>query len=1427
MGIPFLNNIIINSAGHVQFKTTAAADAGKIDQVNNDLVITNAVGDVLLGDGSSDVYIGDGVNNVDILFEQSGSIKADSGTSGVTLTLGSSNTGLVLTSGADIDVTANLDVTGNVLLSGNIVDTNTNESIQIGVNDVWFEGKHIHAEYGVWARSSSNGQRNMGIDGGSSFMGLYTNATEKVRIDTNGKVGINNTSPSKTLTVSQLGDSDGITINGYDDHSASQANLYVNSSGHTYLSQTTVNASGYLILAAENYLKLQAGTLVYTDDLVRVYDEGQLEFGSGGDYKFKYDNSSDVLNIHTNDNKGITISNAGAIKLNQYGSGSITGTATKNLAVDSSGNVIETDGSIIDGSGTANYVSKWSDANTLTDSVIYDNGTNVGIGTTAPGKTLDVNGDIRLLGTNQFLEGESPTTRLRNMTALPGGYIEPDTFNFRFDESATAYAGQSFAIGGTISQTTGTAISDATLKRLFTYTAGYINLNTHKDSNNNVVIELDGISVSNSANNQWKPYVFFHASASNVATMTIEVKNGAGNWETVENAIDCVDFYIRNGFYQTSQGILKGARFTFTNITGNSYLRMIGVIGKTHASYQWNVLKSGSKMFGDLDFGDTYRATFGDGEDLRILHESNNSYIHHTGAGNLYMKADTGNIEIINYTNDSDIVLSSDNGSGGATPYLTIDGSTTHAYFSNPGNVGIGTTTPERQLSLYSNNSETTPRFLIEQDGTGDAVMAFSLTSGQGWSMGIDNSLSDSFMIHNSSGGVDSSSQFTIDTSGNVGIGTTSPARNLHIHQNDSTLSYLQITNSTTGASGSDGVSFGITSDEVAVWNNRENTDTTISTNNTERLRITSAGNIGIGTTNPETPLHVLTNTTDNASAMLIQNGSTGDASIKFNISGDTYSIGIDNSDSDKFKLSYGAVGTNDRIVVDTSGNVGIGQASPRGKFDVDGEVYVTTPNGIDSLKISDLSVKIGDYDDANGYAFLHLDSQDFKFTTDSVEVMRITSSGNVGIGTTSPGEKLSVSPGDNVSAEIGKSLVGNIGLSGYAGFKHHSLSSSTSYALLQSSAGETFLNASSTESINFRINNSDKMILTSGGDFGIGTTSPQAKLEVGNCDSSGNIGDGNIAVKTNTNNTAVVIQEASGAEQWGLGVNSDGDFVLTDSGTERVRIDDNTGNFGIGTNAPAEKLVVSGSDDVSIRINSTKNGTWTTDQLLGAYEFYGNDASGAGAQIKGKIDCASLDQYGAGFHMRFFTTGGGVGTSAIERMRINSNGAVTIGKTAPSSYNTQGIELSPSGLGAFTRSGNVSLLVNRTGSDGQVVSIRNDNTTVGSISVSGSTTSYNTSSDYRLKENVVDMTGAIERIEQLKPKRFNFISNAEKTVDGFIAHEVQNIIPEAVLGEKDAVDEDGNPEFQGIDQSKIVPLLVGAIKELKAEIENLKLQIN
>ena len=110
-----------------------------------------------------------------------------------------------------------------------------------------------------------------------------------------------------------------------------------------------------------------------------------------------------------------------------------------------------------------------------------------------------------------------------------------------------------------------------------------------------------------------------------------------------------------------------------------------------------------------------------------------------------------------------------------------------------------------------------------------------------------------------------------------------------------------------------------------------------------------------------------------------------------------------------------------------------------------------------------------------------------------------------------------------------------------------------------------------------------------------------------------------------------------------------------------------------------------------------------------------------------------------------------------------------------------------------------------------------------GNITVTNSATSYNTSSDYRLKENVVDLTGATERVKQLQPKRFNFIANADTTVDGFLAHEAQAVVPEAITGEKDAVDADGNPEYQSIDQSKLVPLLVATIKELEARIAALE----
>jgi len=111
----------------------------------------------------------------------------------------------------------------------------------------------------------------------------------------------------------------------------------------------------------------------------------------------------------------------------------------------------------------------------------------------------------------------------------------------------------------------------------------------------------------------------------------------------------------------------------------------------------------------------------------------------------------------------------------------------------------------------------------------------------------------------------------------------------------------------------------------------------------------------------------------------------------------------------------------------------------------------------------------------------------------------------------------------------------------------------------------------------------------------------------------------------------------------------------------------------------------------------------------------------------------------------------------------------------------------------------------------------------VGSISMTSSATSFNTSSDYRLKENVNYDWDATSTIKQLKPCKFNFKTDTDNTITGFLAHEVQSIVPNSVEGEKDKVNDKGNAEYQSIDHSKLVPLLVKTIQELEARIAKLE----
>jgi hypothetical protein len=275
--------------------------------------------------------------------------------------------------------------------------------------------------------------------------------------------------------------------------------------------------------------------------------------------------------------------------------------------------------------------------------------------------------------------------------------------------------------------------------------------------------------------------------------------------------------------------------------------------------------------------------------------------------------------------------------------------------------------------------------------------------------------------------------------------------------------------------------------------------------------------------------------------------------------------------------------------------------------------------------------------------------------------------------------------------------------------------------------------------------------------------------------------------------------------------IHADDSMRIRTAGVERMRIT-SSGNVGIGTISPIGRFtVIHGASRMFFRDNGVTSELLLTSENGGAGALYFGDYADT---VRGGIVYNSADN-----SLQFR------GYNNTERMRISSGGVVRIGQTTsddPSGSNVRGVAIANGYISAAMDNGNAAVF-GRRGSDGGCVLFRRQTTNVGSITVNGSSTAYNTSSDYRLKENVVDLDGAIDRVKQLAPKRFNFIVDADTTVDGFLAHEAQAIVPEAVTGTHNEVDDDGNAVMQGIDQSKLVPLLTAALQEAIAKIEALE----
>ena len=247
------------------------------------------------------------------------------------------------------------------------------------------------------------------------------------------------------------------------------------------------------------------------------------------------------------------------------------------------------------------------------------------------------------------------------------------------------------------------------------------------------------------------------------------------------------------------------------------------------------------------------------------------------------------------------------------------------------------------------------------------------------------------------------------------------------------------------------------------------------------------------------------------------------------------------------------------------------------------------------------------------------------------------------------------------------------------------------------------------------------------------------------------------------------------------------------------------TADSGASVNSDADQLVIeTGSGSGGMSILSATNGTG---------DIYFGDS---GNNASGYIQYNHTDNF-----MRFGLNG------ANEAMRIDNNGQLLINTTSTVSNDSvlQVVGNSNTTVSTYKvhTNGNIAILFRNSAGDSK-----------GSIVV-GDNTAYNTTSDYRLKENVGYTFDATTRLKQLKPARFNWISDETNTLlDGFIAHEVSSVVPEAVSGEKDAtetyMDDNGDEQTrinpQGIDQSKLVPLLTSALQEAITKIETLETRI-
>ena len=715
------------------------------------------------------------------------------------------------------------------------------------------------------------------------------------------------------------------------------------------------------------------------------------------------------------------------------------------------------------------------------------------------------------------------------------------------------------------------------------------------------------------------------------------------------------------------------------------------------------------------------------------------------------------------------------------------------------GNVGIGTSSPAYRLdvagttrinngalSVQSTSSVALPSSgygweIYNVDSSNNYLQSYNRT-GSAYMNSVYNALSHQFYISGTE-------QMRINSSGNVGIGTSSPSQKLEIYAAADSLQIESVVRNDQAGTGVAAIGFNTSSSSggeatstkagiglirtnaygvgaLCFYNNGTGSAGNFTTAD-ERMRIDSSGNVGIGVT-PTSKLHVSGGRTD-----LVANSETYALGVRYAVGTGIYYIGATNSASPD--LVFSQTGGSERMRLTDAGNLGIGTSSPTHRLDVNGVVACGT-NSNGSLPTATSGLAIAQNYGGGTAGFAEVD-----FIYNSATYV-----------------------GDN------------------GGFRFYQRTgASTSNEMLRLTQNSVITYTGGTE----------RMRVDSSGNVGIGITSPAYRLDVGSPSVTGNIhtfgsnANGTLAgysirgIPRLTNDTQTFENTYIGCgASVGTIIFQQGNSFTAASNTERMRID-SSGNVGIGTTSISALLHVAKGSAGTLNYPS---GTW-------ASKIFMQDDTPAGALVVGNryasesstvFEVGSLFGSGTAWGSFYRVTGSGTSiwgssNSGIESMRLTASGILLVNSTSDVGGNNPAFSASASGNTSFSN-----IMEARWTGTGSIyhLLVRNGNGLIGGVQSSGSTTSFLTSSDYRLKNNIAPMTGALAKVALLKPVTYKWKAD-DTDGEGFIAHELAAVCPIAVHGEKDEVDADGNIKSQSIDTSFLVATLTAAIQEQQALI--------